>query len=118
MTPERNDLNGTNFSISEPNDAKFHKRRRKDNPKKIFISENIKGKIFPDSDKKNKEKALISIGYPKISIGIFNSVTYWFRSRPALISGLETNPDSENKIIKTAKISGTTPIFWKLKSIS
>ena len=76
MTPVKYVLNGTNFSISEPNEAKFHKRRRKDKPKKIFISENIKGKIFPDRDKKNKEKALISIGYPKTSNGNFNSLTY------------------------------------------
>jgi hypothetical protein len=62
MTQLKNVLNGTNASISEPNAAKFHKRRRNDKPKKIFISENINGKIFPDRDKKNKERALISIG--------------------------------------------------------
>jgi hypothetical protein len=55
-------LNDTNVSISDPNEAKFHKRRRKDNPKKIFISENIKGKILPDNDKKKRETALMSIG--------------------------------------------------------
>jgi len=62
MTPVKKDLNETKFSISEPNEAKFHKRRTNDNPKKIFISENINGKIFPDKDKKNKDMVLISIG--------------------------------------------------------